>query len=178
MGYSNETVSPVMRDGYDIPLYGIEDGRFYFMHIPAVVCIVASFVSALVVIVSSCHHNKCRLFYQSWTKSERFIVYMAICDGLFNISHFADHMHILVTKAVVMPKELCQWYGFNLVVFITAQYLMVNLVAVNAFMLIYFDRNLNLGGYDWKLLTWIFGVPFVGALLAAYLGQLGPTGIS
>ena len=172
----NESVNPKYGDGYDIPLYGIENGSFYFIHIPAIVCIVASFTSAVVSIVWSRRRNRLRSFFKSWTKSERFIVYMAVCDGLFNVTHFMDHMHILIAKDMVRPKELCQWYGFNIAVFITSQHLMVNLFAVNAFMLIYFDRNLNFGKCDWKLLAWIFGVPFVGALVAGVLDELGPNG--
>ena len=50
-------------------------------------------------------------------------------------------------------------------------------VAVNAFMLIAFDKHLDFGRWDWKLLTWTFGVPFVGATVAGAAGTLGPNGV-
>lgn len=53
---------------------------------------------------------------------------------------------------------------------------MVNIIAINAFVLIYFKKQWKFGSYDWKLLAWIFGCPFVGAVIAGCLGQLGPNG--
>ena len=88
-----------------------------------------------------------------------------------------DHAHILATKNHVYPLSLCEFYGFMLAEFITAQNLMVNIVAINAFVLIYFEKHLNFGRQDWRLLTYTFGAPFVGASIAAIAGQLGPNGM-
>lgn len=164
------------KNGYDIPLYGIENGTFYSIHVPAIICIVSSFSCAITAIVLSFRRKGHRTFFRTWSKSERFVVYLAICDGLFNVAHFTDHMHIVIAREMVRPKQLCEFYGFNLAVFITAQFLMVNIVAIHAFMLIFFDKNLNFGRFDWKLLLWIFGAPFVGAVIAGCAGQLGPNG--
>lgn len=172
----NNTQQVLRGDGYDIPLYGFDNGTFYTIHIPAIVCIVLSFTCAVTAIVLSFRRNGVRSFFRTWSRSDRFVVYLALCDGLFNIAHFTDHMHIVIVKEMVKPKQLCEFYGFNLVVFITAQYLMVNIIAINAFILIYFDKKLTFGRYDWKLLAWIFGCPFVGAVIAVFLGQLGPNG--
>ena len=60
--------------------------------------------------------------------------------------------------------------------FITAQNLMVNVVAINAFLLMYFNRNLDFGKRDYRLLIWTFGIPLIGATIAAFFKQLGPTG--
>lgn len=164
------------KNGYDIPVYGIDNGSFYYIHIPAIVCICTSFVCVVVALVLSFRQHGCGTFFTNWTKSERLVVYLAICDGLYNVSHFTDHVHITIVKDMVYPKELCEFYGFNLAVAILAQILMVNVVAINAFMLIYFDKNLNFGQRDWKLLIWTFGVPFLGAVAAAISGQMGPNG--
>ena len=102
------------------------------------------------------------------------MVYLAVCDGGYNVSHFTDHLHIVITKDHVYPRELCEYYGFTLATFITAQNLMVNVIAVNAFMLMYFRRQIDFGARDWRLLAWTFGVPFVGAAIAGITGQLGP----
>lgn len=173
---ANETVVEERDDGYSIPLYGWENGSFYYIHVPAILCIVSSFTCATIAIVLSFRRRGYRSFFRNWSKSEKFVVYLAICDGLFNVSHFTDHMHIAIAQDMVRPKELCEFYGFNLAVFITAQNLMVNIVAVNAFMLIFFNKNLEFGRYDWKLLLWTFGVPFLGATIAGCAGQLGPNG--
>jgi hypothetical protein len=166
----------ILRNGYDIPLYGVDNGTFYFIHIPAIICICASFTCALIAIILSFKRKKYYMFYKTWATSERFIVYLAICDGLFNVSHFTDHMHIVIVRDHVYPKELCEYYGFNLAVFVTSQNLMVNIVAINAFILMYFHRHLNFGKRDWKLLLWTFGAPFLGATIAGAMGQLGTNG--
>ena len=111
-----------------------------------------------------------------WTKSERFVIYMAICDGLFNIAHFSDHLHILIAKKLPTPKSLCVFYGFLLGEFITAQNLMVNLVAINVFVLIFFHKKINFGRWDHRLLLYIFGAPGFALTIVGALGQLGPNG--
>ncbi|XP_052796549.1 uncharacterized protein LOC128228987 [Mya arenaria] len=163
-------------NGYDLPVYGTQNDTFYGIHIPALICIVTSFTCAIIAIVLSFRSKSHRTFFTGWLKSERFIVYLAVCDGLFNTAHFTDHLHIVIVRDHVYPRQLCEFYGFTLVEFITAQNLLVNVIAVNAFMLMYFDKNIYFGRYDWRLLTWTFGTPFVGATIAEALGQLGPNG--
>lgn len=165
----------VLRSGYDLPVYGLDNGQFYYIHIPAMACIALSFFSAVAILIASFRMQSYRTFF-SWTKSERFVVYLAICDGLFNIAHTVDHAHIAITRNHVYPRELCEFYGFMLAEFITAQNLMVNVVATNAFVLIFFRKSFEFGKYDWKLLLWTFGTPFLGATIAAIAGQLGPNG--
>jgi hypothetical protein len=162
-------------DGYSLPVYGLADGTFYNIHVPAMTCICISFISALSVISYSFYHQKISTFFK-WTKSERFVVYMALCDALFNMAHFSDHFHIAVTKTMPYPKSLCAFYGFMLAEFITAQSLMVNIVAINVFILIFYRKHLNFGRCDYRLLVYIFGVPGLGATIAAAAGQLGPNG--
>ena len=169
------TTEKILRDGYDLEVYGLKNGQFYFIHIPAICCILTSLCCATTVIVLSFRSRDFHSFF-SWTKSERFVVYLAICDGLFNVAHSIDHLHMVITRNHVYPKELCEFYGFTLAEFITAQNLMVNIVAVNAFMLMYFQRHLEFGRYDWRLLAWTFGAPFVGAAIAGIAGQLGTNG--
>lgn len=168
----------VLHSGYDVPPYGLDNGHFYYLHISAIVCILCSLVCALISIILSFRRQTYSKFFTKWTKSERFIIYMAVCDGLFNISHSLDHFHMAITHGHVYPSELCMFYGFNLTLFITAQMLLVNVVAINIFMLMFFNINLNFGQRDWRLLTYTFGVPFLISLLAAVTGQYGPAGIS
>lgn len=175
MAIANVTKKSLRGDGYDLEVYGLKNGQFYYIHIPAICCITTSLCCAIIVIVLSFRRQSFRTFF-NWTKSERFVVYLALCDGLFNVAHSIDHLHMVITRDHVYPKELCEFYGFTLAEFITAQNLMVNIVAINAFMLIYFHRHLEFGPYDWKLLAWTFGAPFVGATIAGIAGQLGTNG--
>lgn len=177
--YLNDSSTPkspdIDLDGYSIPVYGLDDGTFYNIHVPAMICICLSFISAMAVISYSFYQQKWNTFFH-WTKSERFVVYMALCDALFNVAHFSDHFHIALTKTMPMPKSLCAFYGFMLAEFITAQNLMVNIVAINVFILIFYRKELNFGRWDCRLLLYIFGVPGIAAMIAGALGQLGPNG--
>ncbi|WAR14454.1 hypothetical protein MAR_004559, partial [Mya arenaria] len=164
------------RDGYDFPTYGIDNGLFYALHIPSLVCTVISFVSVIISLVILSRSRAFRQFFTSWTKSERFIVYMAICDGVYNLFHFATHMQNVVVRGPVYPRSICIFYGFSMLVCITAQNLLANVVAINAFMLMFLDKHLSLGRFDWRLLVWVYGLPSTGATVAAILDQLGPTG--
>ncbi|XP_060578863.1 uncharacterized protein LOC132735866 [Ruditapes philippinarum] len=173
---TNLSVNTEMKDGYDLPVTGLASGYFYSLHSLALSCMLCSFVCAVIVLTFSFRAKTCRDFFKGWSKGERFIVYMALIDGSFNVFHSLDHLHHVIAMDHVRPKELCQFYAFVNVVFVNGQNLMVNIVAFNAFMLMYFDKNLDFGKADWKLLTWIIGMPFVGASIAQFTGTLGPTG--
>ena len=163
------------RNGYDLPVYGLDNGLFYVIHIPAIACILTSLCCVVTAITVSFRRGSRRSFF-SWTKCDRFVVYLAICDGLFNVVHMCDHLQMTFTKNHVYPKELCQFNAFFQIEFITAQNLMVNIVATNIFMLMYFNKQLKFGRCDWKLLVWTFGVPLMAAVVSTALGLLGPTG--
>ncbi|XP_052067164.1 uncharacterized protein LOC127706548 [Mytilus californianus] len=133
--------------------------------------------NTLVIVLALSFRTSNHRFF-SRTKSERLVVYMAICDGLFNLTHSLEHLQIYITKNHVQPRELCMFYSFVIGEFISAQMFMVNAVSINAFSMIYLRKDIHLGKYDWKLLLYTFGIPFVVHLVSAFLGKLGPTGIS
>ena len=160
-------------DGYSLPLYGLADGTFYTLHVPALACISVSFISAVAILAYSFTHQKVTTFF-SWTASERFVVYMAVCDALFNTVHFSDHFHIVLTKQHPAPT-LCVLYGFMLAELISAQNLMVKVIAINVFVTV-FRKKLKFGRWDHRLRVYSFGQPALGALVAVILDTLGPNG--
>ncbi|XP_062593174.1 uncharacterized protein LOC134254653 [Saccostrea cucullata] len=164
----------VLRDGYDLDVYGLDTQWFLFIHIPALCCIFLSLFSASAVIIAS-FRSRTRPFF-SWTRSERFVVYLSLCDALFNVTHSMDHLQMVITKEHVYPRELCEFYSFFLGEFVSAQLLMTNVAAINAFALIYLHKEFKLGRYDWRLLLYTFGVPFVMSMCAVNLGYYGPSG--
>lgn len=163
--------------GYDLPITGLDNGEFLNIHIPAICCIFISLIAAVSVILVSFMKpiHKVKAF-SKWTKCERFAVYVAICDGFFNICHSMDHLHIVISRNHVYPKSLCTLYAFLLTEFITAQILMVNVISVNTFVLIFNQKDISFGRYDWKLLTWMFGIPFVASIVALGSDVFGPNG--
>lgn len=174
----NLTESAEVVSGYDLPPYGLDNGMFYYIHIPAIICIFSSLICAITSIVISFRHQSYKTFFSKWTKSERFIVYMALCDGLFNLFHSLDHAHMAITADHVYPRQLCVFYAFCLNWFIPAQMLLVNVIAITIFMLMYFNKHVNFGRRDWRLLLWTFGFPLTASFVAAVTGQYGPAEVS
>lgn len=60
--------------------------------------------------------------------------------------------------------------------FVTAQVLMVNIVAINAFTLMYYKNNLTFGKWDLKLLLHMFGLLFTTGTASLVMGQYGLAG--
>lgn len=158
------------------PIYGVQDERFLVIHSTALVFIGMSFVCAGLVIFTSFKNKKNSSFFNGWSKCDRFIVYMAVCDILLHLVHCTDHIHMLVIRDHVYPIQLCEFYGFVLYEFAMAQSSLVFSIAINAFLLIKFNINLQYGSGDWRLLSGVFGVPFLICILLAAFQKLGPTG--
>ena len=51
-------------DGYFLPVYGLADGTFYNIHIPALTCIGISFISVISVISYSFYHQHYSTFFR------------------------------------------------------------------------------------------------------------------
>lgn len=106
---------------------------------------------------------------------ERCVIYLALCDLAFGVSHIMDHA-AMVDLRNHPPDKDCAAFGFLLGEFIFAQALVVCFTGFNAFMLVVKEIKVNLGPFDWKLLVFVFGVPLaMFAPLAAY-GHTGPAG--
>ncbi|XP_052764115.1 uncharacterized protein LOC128206030 [Mya arenaria] len=168
----------LFKNGYDIPVYGLVKGTFYYIHIPAIVCIAASLVCALATIILSFKNRRAGEFFPKWSKGQRLVVYISTCDGLFSFTHLLDHLQILFTMDHVRPKVLCAFYGFIMTVFVVAQILIANVVAINVFVMMFLNKNISFGKFDCGLLIWAFVVPFLGATVAAAYDQFGPMGIA
>ena len=127
------------------------------------------------VIVASFVSKGSARFY-NWAKCDRFIVYMACFDALFNISHSMDHTHMLIAKDHVYPKELCSFYAFIMLQFFGGQNCLVLTIAINIFVAVHFKRQITFGNCDCYLLLAIIGIPLVEVVVALSLNTLGPHG--
>lgn len=162
-----------LRNGYDLPVMGLDNGFFYPIHIVALVMISASFSCAVAVFAISI--RKTKPFFTR-PKNERFVVYLAVCDGLFNVFHSMDHLQYLITMSHPGPLAVCSFYSFMMFTFVMSQMLCVNIIAINAFFMMYFGKNMNFGKYDYRLLTYMFGVPVGILTVSVILKKLGPNG--
>ena len=165
----------VARSGYDLPVYGLASGAFPYIHGAALSCITCSLLCALATIAWSWHANRGR--FSDWSPGDRMVVYLALCDLLFNVSHSLDHAQYAATGDHVRPPLLCAVYGFSLAEFIAAQNLLVTAVAVNACLLVYRGRPVPFGRGDWRLLLATFGLPFVFCTAVFSRGGFGPNGV-
>ena len=154
----NSSYPPTPKDGYDLPVYGLDNGLFYALHIPAVVCLATSLSCALTTMIISFRRHAGKSFF-SWTKCSRIVVYLAVCDGMHNLAHISDHIQMIITKNHVRPKALCQIYGFMTLMFGTAQNILVAIVALNIFLMMYFGKNLYFGCRDWRISFVTYVVP-------------------
>ena len=106
---------------------------------------------------------------------ERCVIYLALCDLGFGISHIMDHA-AMVHRRDHPPDMDCAAYGFLLGEFIFAQSLVVCFTGANAFLLVVKETKVKLGIYDWKLLLFVFGVPLALFAPLAAFGHTGPGG--
>lgn len=172
----NASESAAFRDGYDLAIYGFDNGLFYALHIPAIICSAASLICATIAMVIAFRRHRYRSFFK-WTSCDRFIVYLALCDGCLNIPHGADHVQVVATRNHIYPRLLCEFYGFSASVFSASQNILVGLIAMNIFSTMYFHMKLKFGRFDWILLSVTYGIPFGGGIAAWFLGYLGPNGV-
>ena len=106
---------------------------------------------------------------------ERLVVYLALCDLLFSISHTLDHSYM--TAIVGHPPDLaCAIMAGFLLEFVTSQLLLVTIIATNAFLMVVKERRIHVGKYDWKLLLGCFGTPALLCVGTYSLRILGPSG--
>ncbi|XP_071139194.1 uncharacterized protein [Mytilus edulis] len=161
--------------GYDIPVFGIGHYCFNLIHVTAIICLLLSFCSAIGVIILLYKSKKGKSFMK-WHKHERFLLYRCICDTSYGFVHCLDHAQILITKDHVRPSELCSLYALLIVNICLSEGLFSLTSALNAFLSVYFRKNVNYGNKDWKLFLLLGVGPFLFAVLVCSLGVLGPSG--
>ncbi|XP_069117976.1 uncharacterized protein [Argopecten irradians] len=164
-----------MRNGYDEPPLGLDTGQFYTIHVAALLSMTMSFVCASIVIGYSLRDRKSKSFFER-TKSERFVVYMGICDATFNVIHAAEHIQMVVTRNHVHPIQICRLHALMSMELGFAQVFLVLFIAVNIFTLMFLHKNISFGKYDWKLLLTVVLCPFLIGVSSLLANIIGPNG--
>ena len=158
--------------GY-LPVMGLPGTDFYLIHI----CAIASLVTSICFSAGTMTYltRSRRLPFFRRTIGERLTIYLAVIDVLFGTIHLIDHLFMLITKQHV-PDIPCSIFGFLLVTLITAQALMVMVVAILAFIMVVWEKRINFGKYDWRILSFASGIPLAAAIVLVSAGWLGPQG--
>lgn len=159
---------------YNVTLLGWDDGTFFPLHITAIVCISCSFIASIVVTVLSFKTHKKRFY--TWPRSERFVVYLAICEMSFSFVHMFDHVTMVIEKDHVHPLELCQFYAFLMVFLLSIKNFILIVIALNAFLLIRFRRQMDFGIRDWRLCVYVMAFPIIVCTISVSLQYFGPAG--
>ena len=160
--------------GYDLPLFGIGSWEFPAKHVSSIVSLLAGMICNAAVIFHISRKNNIKDFFD-WKIAERVVVYVAMCDTLYNHIDIYSHITIYSTESYVHPMGFCRFLGFVVFVSNTAQSLLVNVIAITTVLLICYHKKINYGTYDHRLLIYVLGVPFVMGVIAASLGHLGPS---
>ncbi|XP_043203185.1 uncharacterized protein LOC122371134 isoform X1 [Amphibalanus amphitrite] len=168
---------PVPSSGYDLPVQGLQTGHFDMIHVTAIICLVGSLLCAIATIVLTLAANQWRMsaFY-AWTTGDRVLIYMAVFDGLFNLTHMMDHGLYLAQRDHVRPRQLCAFFGFALSVLVIAQNVLVCFLALEACLMVFRLRPPNFGRHDWRPLAASLGPGVLFSAVAWALDKLGPSG--
>ena len=114
--------------------------------------------------------------FKKWNIGERLVIYLALADMAFEVSHIMDHAYVMYAK-INPTDQACSAFGFMLTEFVFAQWIIVLYTALSACCLIVFNKKLHLGRLDWRLITIAFGSPMIIGTVAASLGLLGQNGV-
>ena len=162
-----------IKDGYCLQYAGGGSPFSIFLEYLSGILMIGSFIVAIVL---SFNLNKQKKFV-NWRRIECFIVYEATTDMMYYVIHICYITHITVIGQHYPDRTYCMMYAFLFNVFGLSQTLMTVAVSVLTFSLIYYNRSLTLGTWDYMLHSVIFTVPIFIFLIVGALGQLGPNGL-
>jgi hypothetical protein len=78
-----------------LPVYGLPGYRFLLIHVTALVSLVTSILVSSSVLL---YLNRPIKSFYSRPIGDRLVVYLALCDLLFSISHVMDHSFMVAIK--------------------------------------------------------------------------------
>lgn len=107
--------------------------------------------------------------------TNRFPIYIAFADMVFGVTHFCDHLTILKTHRFP-GNGACLFYAWALEFFMLATMMNVLAIGVYCLMLLSRGKQIDLGRYDWKLLSLTYGCPFLFSLLPFITDDYGHDG--
>lgn len=165
--------SPHMVKGLaELPVFGYPGPLFYVLHILAVICLSISILTSSAVLF---YFLRSDVHFFKRSIGERLVVYLAISDLLFSVSHEMDHSYMLATTDHP-PEAACRTFAFFVQGLMLAQAMIVSVTSLSTMMLVVFQKKLHLGRCDWRLLSLTIVPPIgigIGGVVLPYLGQSG-----
>ena len=150
------------------------DTLYYSIHAVAIVSLVISIVSSVIVIVWQQRAASAGPFFKR-KLAERLVVYLAITDLFFSIAHFLDHLIHLVGHG--SPSKIpCIIFASIAMECIFAQSIVVLLTAVSLCLLVTCNRKIDYGRGDVTFFLVSYGFPLITVTVALVKGYVGDQG--
>ena len=133
-------------------------------------CSVITCVIVMITLLKSSSGN-----FFKWSVVNRFSMYNAVGDLLFYIAQIAYGTHHAVVDRLYkrFPSGWsCSVHAISILEFAYAQIFLSIAMSVYVFYLVYSNRHISFGKYDYRLLLLVFGMPLSVLVTAAYYDQL------
>ena len=171
---SNETVT--IPTFYDPKSYSWvpRDTLFYIIHYTAICSLSISILASIGTLIYQQKSTTTKYFWKR-KLGERLVVYLAITDLVYSVSHTCDHVLSLIYSGIP-PVIPCVIFAFSLLEMILAQNMVVFMTAISLCLLVSCNRKVSFGVYDMGLLSLSYGVPAIMCIICAAYGFFGSTG--
>ena len=148
------------------------DWLYWTMHVIALIALFVSMLCSVIVIIWQQKTASHREVFKR-KLGERLVVYLAVTDLLFSMSHFSDHTLIIIWRGYRPPIIPCIVFASSLLGTIFAQNLLVFVTALSCCILVTCNKKISFGPYDVGLLFISYvlpGVIIIYAIVRDYLG--------
>ena len=150
------------------------DTLWYTIHAVAIVSLTVSIISSVIVIVWQQKASSAKEFFKR-KLGERLVVYLAVTDLFYSISHFLDHLVNILGHGVPSHTP-CVIFASVTMECIFAQSAIVLFTAISLCLLVSCNRKIKYGPYDVILLLVSYGPPLILVVFSLVKGYIGNNG--
>lgn len=174
--YTNLTTSENATIGESLNITLTNEIEFRPFAYVSFVLATGSITACVLVIIFAFKKNEKTFF--KWKRAQRFVVMTSICDILFYGVQLIFNIHVSVTGLQYQPPPvICSIYAVFLLEFAYAQGILGIIAAASACFYILKQEELDLGKYDWKMLSFMFVFPAIVLVTASCNGGMGHNGL-
>ena len=134
-----------------------------------------SVLTCIIVVIALLRSTSGNFF--SWKVLDRFSMYNVAGDLLYYTAQIAYGVHHSVVGRLFARNPTgvsCTLHAILLFEFASAQIYLGLIMAIYAFVLIYFNRQISFGRYDYRLLVPLLILPLIVLVTAAFFDQYQP----
>ena len=150
------------------------DWVYYSVHIVAWIMLVTSIICSVITIIWQQRTASSKQFFRR-KLGERLVVYLAVTDIFFSITHFGDHLFTFLGRGHP-PHIPCIVFSVVLMENMIAQSMVVFMTAVSLCLLVTCNRKISFGPRDVGLLLVSYGGPLIVVATCGLMGYFGNQG--